>query len=64
MKQLGNLAVVCAKRHDVVMTTQDGKVFVLPRAAGRAMIALWDDEAVSHIIRELNFGAYATGRSA
>ena len=65
MKQLGNLAVVCAQRRDVVMTTQDGKVFVLPRVAGSPMIALWDDdEAVSHIIHELNFGACAVERSA
>ena len=28
MKQLGNLAIVCARRSDIVMTTQDGTVFV------------------------------------
>ena len=50
MKQLGNLAVVCAQR------TGEG-----PERA--VLTAKWDDdETIQSIIRELNFGRYAPDR--
>lgn len=65
MKQLGNLAIICASRPDIVMTTQNGIVFVYPKVEGKPMSARWDDDGkVEKIIHELNFGAYAGQRSA
>jgi len=65
MKQLGNLAVVCANRPDIVMTTQDGTVFVRSRVTGQTMSAPWDsDSKISRIVHELNFGSFAGERVA
>ena len=62
MKQLGNLALVCAQRPEVLMQLHGGEVSVHvgdgPERA--ALYAAWDDdEAISRIIYELNFGRYA-----
>ena len=66
MKQLGNLAVVCAQRPDVLMQIYGSEVSVHVRrraGTGRLLTAKWDDdEAIQHIIRELNFGRYAPDR--
>ena len=64
MKQLGNLAVVCAQRPDVLMQIYGSEVCVLggvgPERAVRS--TKWDDdETIQSIIRELNFGLYASG---
>lgn len=62
MKQLGNLAIVCAGRPNVLMQLYDGYVSV---HAGEGpdrhtMNAKWhDDEAISRFIHELNFGKYS-----
>ena len=65
MKQLGNLAIVCARRADIVMTTQDGKVFVGSRVTGETISSPWDDDKqIERIIREVNFGAFGDRRSA
>lgn len=65
MKQLGNLAIVCARRSDIVMTTQDGTVFVRSRVTGETMSAPWDsDNKIERIIREVNFGSFGEKRSA
>lgn len=66
MKQLGNLAIVCARRGDVSLQVYDHMAAVHvgcgPQRA--VMTAKWDDdEAVSRIIHELNFGAYAAERA-
>ena len=66
MKQLGNLAIVCAKRPDVLMQIHGGLVSVhVGQGPDRAsMCAAWDDdEQISRIIHELNFGKYS-GRKA
>lgn len=63
MKQLGNLAVVCAQRPDVLMQIYGSEVSVHVREGPeRAVFSTkWDDdEAIQHIIRELNFGRYAS----
>lgn len=65
MKQLGNLAVVCAQRPDVLMQIYGSEVSVHVREGPeRAVFSTkWDDdEAIQHIIRELNFGRYAPDR--
>lgn len=58
MKQLGNLALVCAQK-DIVMVQVNGKVFVR-REKGievETLSADWDDdEKIMRIIRLLNFG--------
>lgn len=62
MKQLGNLAIVCAKRPDVLLQIYDGYVSVHVGAGTdrRSMRARWeDDEAISSFIYELNYGRYA-----
>lgn len=65
MKQFGNLAIVCAGRPDIVMTTQDGMVFVRSKVTGDTMSAPWDsDKKIERIIREVNFGAFGERRSA
>ena len=63
MKQLGNLAIVCAKRRDLTFLMLCGFVNVIIRSGEssfKTLEAAWDDdEAISAIIRELNFGEYA-----
>lgn len=61
MKQLGNLAIVCAGKRDLVMQIFDGKVSVHAdsEAGGFHRIMAWDDdEEILEVIRELNFGRY------
>lgn len=61
MKQLGNLAILCARRTEVRMQVQNGQVSVCIDA-GSARITLhtqWDNDAeIERIIHELNFGKY------
>ena len=61
MKQLGNLAVVCAQRPDVLMQIYGSEVSVhVGEGPERAVLSTkWDDEKIQSIIRELNFGRYA-----
>ena len=46
MKQIGNLAIVCAQRPDVLMQIYGGTVSI-------------HADAIQDMIRELNFGRYA-----
>ncbi|WP_148509909.1 hypothetical protein [Hungatella hathewayi] len=61
MKQLGNLAVVCAQRPDVLLQIQ-GSVVSLHVGTGpqkRSIALAWDnDRKITELIRELNFGRY------
>ena len=62
MKQLGNLAIVCAQRQDVVLLLQRGKVSVFRETTDEndKLSAAWDDDAaIEKIVHELNFGAFA-----
>lgn len=62
MKQLGNLAIVCAKKQDVLLQILDGKVTVhAGRGPDRGIMCVnWDDDgAINAIIHELNFGRFA-----
>ena len=59
MKQIGNLAIVCAQRKDVTLRIEQGRVMVLLDGtyAPTAFSADWDDdETILSIIHELNFG--------
>lgn len=61
MKQLGNLALVCARRPEVLLQLYDGTVIVHVGAGPeRAVLHTeWDnDTEIKHIICELNFGKY------
>ena len=61
MKQLGNLALICARRPGVLMQLHGGNVSVyVGEGPDRAALdAVWDDDtAINHIIYELNFGKY------
>ena len=63
MKQLGNLAVVCAQRPDVLMQIYGGTVSIhVGEGPERAVLSTkWDDDkTIQSIIRELNFGRYAS----
>lgn len=63
MKQLGNLAVVCAQSPDVLMQIYGSEVSVhVGEGPERAVLSTkWDDdETIQSIIRELNFGRYAS----
>ena len=51
MKQLGNLALVCARRPEVLMTLHEGQVSVYVGAG--------PERAVISSVHELNFGRYA-----
>ena len=65
MKQLGNLAVVCAKKKDVLLQIHNGVVSVHYGAGPtrESATAKWDDdEAISAIVYELNFGKDAEQR--
>lgn len=61
MKQLGNLALVCATRKDTLLQMLNGNVAIcLGEGPNRAeLCADWDDdETITAIIHELNFGKY------
>ena len=51
MKQLGNLALVCANRSDVLLQIQRGTV-CFSIGIGTQM------ETITALVRELNFGRY------
>ncbi len=62
MKQLGNLALVCARRLEVRLQLYNGQVTVhVGQGPERAMLcAAWDDDAqICCIIHELNFGKFS-----
>lgn len=62
MKQIGNLAVVCAGRPDVWMEAGGGVLEVHVRAEHETIdyVMDWDDDKkISEIVRELNFGRHA-----
>lgn len=64
MKQLGNLAIVCAKRKDTLLQMLNGNVAIhLGNGNDRTVLsAEWDDDdKISAIIHELNFGRYKEG---
>lgn len=61
MKQLGNLAIVCARRPKVLLQVLNGRatVYIGQGPGRRALSAAWDDDAkLSRMIYELNFGKY------
>ena len=56
MKQIGNLAIVCARRKDVTLRIEQGRVLD-GTYASTAFSADWDDdETILSVINELNFG--------
>ena len=65
MKQLGNLAIICAQRKSVLLQIQGGmaSVFVGAGPNRDVLSARWDDDAeIGRIIHELNFGKYKDQR--
>lgn len=65
MKQLGNLAVVCAAKKDVLLQIHNGVVSVHygEGPTRETATAKWDDdEAIRAIVHELNFGKGADQR--
>ena len=62
MKQLGNLAMVCAQRRSVEFRVESGEVRVtlLDFPGAPAYYLRWDDDKkIEEIIHELNFGRYS-----
>ena len=57
MKQIGNLAIVCAQRPDVLMQIYGGTVSI--HAGEGPERATLSTDAIQDMIRELNFGRYA-----
>ncbi len=67
MKQLGNLAVVCAKHPEVLLQVYDGQATVhVGQGPERTVLcAAWDDDdKISRIIHELNFGKCSGKKAA
>lgn len=63
MKQLGNLAIICAQRQSVQLHIQEGVVSVLVNTGtGQDVLnAHWDnDSEIEQIVYELNFGKYCS----
>ena len=61
MKQLGNLAMVCARRRSILFMSENGEVRVtIRKAPGSPSYYLrWDDDKkIEEVIHELNFGKY------
>lgn len=61
MKQLGNLAVICARRPSVLMQIHDStvSVYVGTDPSRKALSTRWDNDIeIERIIHELNFGKY------
>ncbi len=66
MKQLGNLAIVCAKREGTLLQIYNGKacVHIGEGPERKQLVAKWDDDKeIKDIVHELNYGRYATGRN-
>jgi len=66
MKQLGNLSIICARRSDLCLNITNGTatVFVGSGPDRNCLEAKWDDDdAISKIIYELNFGEYRAKRT-
>lgn len=66
MRQIGNLAVVCALRCDVLLQIQGNQIslYVGSGPQREYISANWDDdETICTIVHELNFGKYAGGRN-
>ena len=67
MKQLGNLAIICAQRETVLMQIHNGMVSVHVGAGPErvTLVSLWDDDQrISQITHELNFGKYRAKSAA
>ena len=67
MKQLGNLALVCTRRPEVLLQAYHSKVTVHVGQGPERMVlcAAWADDAqICRIIHELNFGTYSGGKVA
>ena len=67
MKQLGNLALVCARRPGILMQVYGGQVsvFVGTGPERTVLSTSWDDdEKIGHIIHELNFGKLSSRKAA
>jgi len=61
MKQLGNLAIICAQRPEILLQVQKGEATVhVGEGPNRtALRCAWDDDRkISEIIYELNFGEH------
>lgn len=61
MKQLGNLAIICAQRKDILLQMQNGNVCVhLGSGHDRTVLsAEWNDDVkITALIQKLNFGKY------
>lgn len=62
MKELGNLAIVCARRPDVLLQIYDGRVSVHAGVGPTRSVlyTTWDNDVeIRRVIHELNFGKYA-----
>ena len=67
MRQLGNLAIVCAGRSDVLLQIFQGQVTVhVGRGPQRTVLrGAWDDdEEIRRMIHELNFGKFSVAATA
>ena len=67
MRQLGNLAIVCAGRSDVLLQIFQGQVAVhVGRGPQRTVLhGAWDDdEEIRRMIHELNFGKFSVAATA
>jgi hypothetical protein len=65
MKQLGNLALVCAQRQSTLLQIQNGtvSVFVGEGPDRDVLSTRWDNDAeISRMIYELNFGKHKVQR--
>ena len=61
MKQLGNLAIVCARRRDVLLQILNGNatVFIGSGPERATLSTKWDDDdEVDRIIHALNYGEH------
>lgn len=62
MKELGNLAIVCAQRPEVLMQIYGGTVTVYVGAGHEreSLHSTWSNDAeIRRIVHKLNFGKYA-----
>lgn len=62
MKQLGNLAIICAQRPELLLQLRGGLVSVQVKNSA-AMEAAWNDDVrIERTIYELNFGTFSRER--
>ncbi len=65
MRELGNLAIACAKRNDVLLQIYEGHANLFVGDGPKRLCmhtSCNDDKTIRHMVYELNHGKYSKGK--